>query len=557
MFLNQFSADLHAGKYQELNEGFDGAMLRVARGLSDNSAHEAAVYDATVHQRFLFAGRVQAAVGSVRAITPYNCFVANTIEDSMAGIMEAATEEATTLRMGGGIGYDFSTLRPKGDVIESLGSSSSGPVSFMNIFDSVCKTIASAGHRRGAQMAVMRVDHPDILDFVRCKRDNGDSLSAFNISVGVTDEFMRAVQRGDKFALSFNGNVVSHIDARFLWNEVMRSTWDWAEPGVLFLDTINRRNNLWYCENIAATNPCGEQPLPPYGACLLGSFNLTQYVAGDRLDVSQLLDDVRHITRAMDNVVDVAKYPLTQHEDESKSKRRMGLGVTGVANALEMLGQPYGSTGFKDMLTGVLRVIRNTSYQASAMLAKEKGAFPLYEAEHYRNSWGYRQLPPNVRQAIDTHGIRNSHLTSIAPTGTISLAANNISSGIEPVFAHSVRRIVQTPTGPSEVVLEDYAKAVAGVEGKTADQCSVDEHLSVMLVASNLVDSAVSKTMNVGPQVGYDEFISIYERAWTGGAKGCTTFRTAGKRLGILKDASSEGSACTIDIATGIRSCDD
>ena len=354
------------------------------------------------------------------------------------------------MRMGGGIGYDFSTLRPKGDLIVKLQSRSSGPISFMEIFDAVCRCTSSSGHRRGAQMGVLRIDHPDIFDFVRAKQ-NETFLKGFNISIAVTDEFMECKRDGKPFQLKFGGRVYREVDTNELWDAVMRSTWDWAEPGVLFIDTINRMNNLHYCETIAATNPCGEQPLPPFGACLLGSFNLVRYVSKDmhgwRFDWDRLARDIAPVVRAMDNVVDRARYPLPQQEHEAKSKRRMGLGVTGLANAGEALGLPYGSKGFLDFTRRVLTLVRDESYRASARLAQEKGAFPLYSNE-YLDSKFVRTLPEDIQGLIEFYGIRNSHLTSIAPTGTISLCADNISSGLEPVFSYGMERTVIEFEGP-------------------------------------------------------------------------------------------------------------
>ena len=317
------SEEIHAMKYRGKGESFKEAMTRVAEALKDNETHFNNFRTILYNQRFLPAGRVQSAMGAPRRVTPYNCFVSTTIEDSMDGIMDAAKRAAETMRLGGGIGYDFSTLRPKGTLIKSLESKSSGPISFMGIFDAVCKTIASAGHRRGAQMGVLRVDHPDIEEFIKAKR-NHTELTGFNISVGVTDKFMTAVKEGTDFDLVFNDEVRKTVDARALWDMIMRSTWDWAEPGILFIDRINQKNNLHYCEKIAATNPCGEQPLPPNGACLLGSFNLTKYVLehDDKyvFNMNQLRNDIPHVVRAMDNVIDRATYPLKEQEEEAKTK---------------------------------------------------------------------------------------------------------------------------------------------------------------------------------------------------------------------------------------------
>jgi len=329
--------------------------------------------------------------------------------------MTKAGEAAETMRRGGGIGYDFSTIRPRGDEIKSLQSKSSGPVSFMGIFDAVCQTIASSGHRRGAQMGVLRVDHPDIREFVMAKR-NSDKLTGFNVSVGITDKFMQALDTEDgAFDLTFEGKVYETIDAKELWDQIMKSTWDWAEPGVLFIDKIQDMNNLFYCEDIAATNPCGEQPLPPYGACLLGSFNLTKYIdttnnhVGDIVKTfafNELKKDIPIIVRAMDNVIDRTIYPLKAQSDEAKNKRRMGLGVTGLANAGELLGYPYGSPEFLRWAEKVFACIRDHTYKASALLAKEKGTFPMYREEYLKSNF-IKTLPYNVRKLLKEHGIRN------------------------------------------------------------------------------------------------------------------------------------------------------
>lgn len=555
------SQEIHELKYRAPGETFYEAMTRVADAMKDDLDHFNRLRDILLNMRFVPAGRVQAAMGAPRVTTPYNCFVSVTVEDSMEGIMEAAARAAQTMRLGGGIGYDFSTPRPRGELIKSLDSTSSGPVEFMKIFDAVCATIASAGHRRGAQMGVLRVDHPDIEEFISAKQ-NTTNLTNFNLSVAVTDEFMNAVEDGRPFDLRWGGRVYKTVDARALWDRIMRSTWDWAEPGVLFIDRINVLNNLNYIETIAATNPCAEQPLPPNGACLLGSFNLTRYIVkisdGHYFDWPQFRRDIYAVVRAMDNVIDRAVYPLPEQEAEAKSKRRMGLGVMGLANALEALGYPYGSQSFLDFTNNILSMLTNTAYHASALLAAEKGPFPLY-SEDYLGSEFVQRLDADVIRSIAEFGIRNSHLTSIAPTGTISLACDNVSSGIEPVFSHSYTRTINTPEGVKVETIEDYGGRVFGVRGKTADECSIDDHLNVLAVASMWADSAVSKTCNVGPDVTFDEFKDIYRRAYEMGAKGCTTFRANGKRTGILqatpKSEESEGAACYFDPTTGQKSC--
>ena len=409
-------------------------------------------------------------------------------------------------------------------------------------------------------MAVLRCDHPDIFEFVQAKR-NTDKLTGFNVSVGVTDKFMEALTNDDdSFDLVFNGEVYKTISARELWDEIMSSTWDWAEPGVLFIDKIQEYNNLYYCETIAATNPCGEQPLPPYGACLLGSFNLTKYLDEGSFNFSQFKSDIPHVVRAMDNVIDRTIYPLKEQQDEALNKRRMGLGVTGLANAGEMLGYPYGSPEFLSWAEKVFACLRDNTYRASARLAAEKGSFPLYRKEYLKSNF-IRTLPASVKKEIRENGIRNSHLTSIAPTGTISLVADNVSGGIEPVFSHFYDRTIQTFDGATTERVQDYAY-YRGVKGRTANELSTSEHLDVLSLAQNYVDSACSKTINVGDEVTYEEFKEIYSKAWEAGVKGCTTFRLSGKRFGIFNevqeeedDAAEETQACYIDPQTGQKEC--
>lgn len=570
------SEEIHAMKYRSKGESFRAAMTRVANALKDDEGHFQEFRSILYDMRFLPAGRVQSAMGAPRRVTAYNCFVSMPIPDSMEGIMTAAQEAAKTMQLGGGIGYDFSTLRPSGALIKGLDSRSSGPLSFMGIFDAVCKTISSAGHRRGAQMGVLRVDHPDIAEFI-CAKNNSTAFTQFNLSVGVTDKFMEAVKVGGTFDLVFEGRVYDTVDARALWDDILRMTWDWAEPGILFIDRINQKNNLRYCETIAATNPCGEQPLPPNGACLLGSFNLVKYVTahdgGYVFDYNRLRHDIPFVVRAMDNVVDRATYPLPSQEREAKSKRRMGLGVTGVANAIEALGYEYGSPMFLGVLEQIMKTIRDACYKTSVSLAIEKGPFPLYKKE-YLNSDFAKTLPYDIRNLIERHGIRNSHLLSVAPTGTISLSADNVSSGIEPVFSYGFDRTIQTFDGPRVERVDDYGFREFGVKGRKADDLPVMAHVEVLNLASRYVDSACSKTCNVGDDVTWEEFKEVYMAAYDGGASGCTTFRASGKRYGILNASASEdvapeveeavdnsdyvdeGGACYYDPATGLRQCE-
>lgn len=552
------SIEIDTIKYRQEGEDFSSKVVRIADSLKDDQAHFEAFKEALKYMRFLPAGRVQNAMGAARQTTAYNCFVSSEIHDSMKSIMAVATEAAETMRRGGGIGYDFSNIRPRGDRIVSLESKSSGPISFMGIFDSVCQTIASSGHRRGAQMGVMRIDHPSIEEFINAKHSS-DKLTGFNISIGVTDEFMEHLRDKKPFPLRFEGEVYKEVDPVALWDMVMRSTWDWAEPGVLFIDTINKQNNLWYCEKIKATNPCGEQPLPHNGACLLGSFNLTKYVTGGAFDYGMFTGDIYTVVRAMDNVVDRTIYPLEEQKTEAKAKRRMGLGLTGVANAGEMIGLPYASDEFIEWLEKVMSTLRDYCYAASSDLAAEKGSFPLYDKDLYTRGKHYDTLSDWVKEKIEAQGLRNSHLTSIAPTGTISLTADNVSSGIEPPFSLFYDRTIQNFDGQTIERVEDYAYT-QGFHGRTANEISASDHLSVLAVASRFVDSAVSKTCNVGDDVTYDEFKKLYEDAWALGCKGITTFRAAGKRYGILNEVKPEkeepkAEACYIDPNTGQKEC--
>lgn len=552
----KIARELHQNKYRLPEETFEEAMTRIADALTESSEEFYQFKNILLNQRFLPGGRIQSVIGSPRQGTAFNCFVSGLIKDNMPSIMDMATEAAFTLRTGGGIGYDFSLLRPRNDKISTLDSQASGPVSFMGIFDAICKTISSAGHRRGAQMGVLRVDHPDIMEFVQAKH-NSDKLTAFNVSIGITDKFMEAVLKDEMFELKFNDKVYTKVNAKRLWENIMRSTWDWAEPGVLFLDQINRMNNLYYCEKISATNPCGEQPLPPYGACLLGSFNLVKYVTEDRsFNTEQFIADIAPVIRAMDNVIDVTEYPLLLQKDEAKGKRRMGLGITGLANALEAMGMVYGTSVFNSRMNNILETLRDCAYNTSIDLAREKGKFPLYHS-CYLDGWFIRDLPSFIQERIRDHGIRNSHLLSIAPTGTISMCADNVSSGIEPVYAPVVDRVIQTFNGPIIERIEDYGLRYFGTTPRTATQIPARDHVRVLCSAQRHVDSAVSKTINVDPDTEWSDFQDVYFSAWRGGAKGCTTYRPGGKREGILTEVKEEGLACRLDPETGARSCDE
>lgn len=557
----EFSDNLHAMKYRSPNEDFREAMNRVAFSLADNGNHYHEFREILLAQRFCPGGRIQGAAGATRKTTHYNCFVSGTINDSLVegegSIMDRLKEAAATSKLGGGIGYDFSTIRPKGDWVKTIDTDATGPISFMEFFNTVGLGVASSGHRRGAQMAVLRVDHPDIEYFIRAKQKKG-SLEGFNISVGITDEFMNALAGDHLFTLKFGGKSYKEIRARDLWGKIMRSTWDWAEPGVIFLDTVNRMNPLWYAEIIAASNPCQEQPLPPFGACLLGSFNLVKYLdkqlLGYSFNYDLLKSDIPLIVRSMDNVVDRSRYPLTQQREEALSKRRMGLGVMGLANTGEALGYAYGSAEFLEFEAKVLEVIRDECFRSSVELAKEKGPFKLFDRDKYLAGPFIKALPEDIKQNISHYGIRNSHLTSIAPTGTISMCADNVSSGIEPVIFHEARRTIQTPDGPIETVIKDYGVQFLDITGKTSEQVTADEHVDVLLTAQKYVDSSISKTINMdGKTMPWEDFENIYIKVYEGGGKGCTTFNKSGLRAALIVE--SVAPSCEID-EHGNKSCE-
>jgi ribonucleoside-diphosphate reductase alpha chain len=490
--------------------------------------------------RFLPAGRVVAGAGAGREVTLFNCFVMGAIPDDMGGIFAHLREAALTMQQGGGIGYDFSTLRPRGAYVKGVGADASGPLSFMDVWDAMCRTIMSAGYRRGAMMATLSCDHPDIEAFIEAKREPG-RLRMFNLSVLATDAFMQAVEQDAPWELHFGGTVAKVLPARELWDKIMRATYAYAEPGVIFIDRINRRNNLWYSEQIHATNPCGEQPLPPYGACLLGSLNLARFVEQPftpeaRLDTDALTRLVPDVVRMMDNIIDISRFPLPQQKEEAEQKRRIGLGVTGLADALILCGLRYGSAEAVTATEEWLGAIQRAAYLASTELAAEKGAFPLFERDKYLAGETVAALDPEIREAIGKHGIRNALLTSVAPTGTISLFADNVSSGLEPVFSFRYTRNVLMPDGSRrEEEVTDYAyRAFRRLKGESAplpdyfvdaQTLSPDDHLVMLAAAQRHIDSSISKTINVPVDIAFDAFKGIYTQAYALGCKGCTTYR--------------------------------
>ncbi|MEZ5723948.1 MAG: adenosylcobalamin-dependent ribonucleoside-diphosphate reductase [Paracoccaceae bacterium] len=528
---------------QAVDASVEDSWRRVARDLArvekDPAGWEDRFYAALEDFRFLPAGRILAGAGTGRAVTLFNCFVMGTIPDSMAGIFEMLKEAALTMQQGGGIGYDFSTIRPRGAAVKGVAADASGPLTFMDVWDAMCRTIMSAGSRRGAMMATMRCDHPDIEAFIEAKQDSA-RLRMFNLSVLVTDDFMEAVKVDGPWDLKFEGRVYHTVQARDLWNRIMRATYDYAEPGVIFIDRINKANNLHYAETIAATNPCGEQPLPPYGACLLGSINLARLVENPFTDAAKLdrkaLDElVRTAVRMMDNVVDASKFPLPQQAAEAEAKRRIGLGVTGLADALLMLGLRYGAPDAVEQTRDWMKAIARSAYLASVDLAKEKGAFPLFDADEYLKSGFMSRMDPDVREAIARHGIRNALLTSIAPTGTISLYAGNVSSGIEPVFAYAyTRKVLQKDGSRTEEEVVDYAVQMwRDLKGEAAlpdyfvnaQTLAPKDHVAMQAAAQDWVDSSISKTINCPEDISFEDFKDVYLSAWDLGCKGCTTYR--------------------------------
>ncbi|AAV96429.1 adenosylcobalamin-dependent ribonucleoside-diphosphate reductase [Ruegeria pomeroyi] len=526
-----------------IDQTVEDSWRRIARDLArveqDPDRWEREFYTALEDFKYLPAGRITAGAGTARQVTLFNCFVMGTIPDSMGGIFEMLKEAALTMQQGGGIGYDFSTIRPRGADVKGVAADASGPLSFMDVWDAMCRTIMSAGSRRGAMMATMRCDHPDIEQFIGAKSDPA-RLRMFNMSVLVTDAFMEAVKADGSWELQFDGKVYHTVEARTLWNKIMQATYDYAEPGVIFIDRINAANNLNYVETIAATNPCGEQPLPPYGACLLGSVNLARLVSNPFEDAAELDPEalqklVATAVRMMDNVVDASRFPLPEQAAEAQNKRRIGLGVTGLADALLMLGLRYGSDEAAKQTEDWLHAIARAAYLASVELAKEKGAFPLFDAEKYLASGTMRAMDEDVREAIRTHGIRNALLTSIAPTGTISLYAGNVSSGIEPVFAYAyTRKVLQKDGSRTEEEVVDYA--VQMWRDKFADAPLPDyfvnaqtlapaDHVRMQAAAQKWIDSSISKTINCPEDISFDAFKDVYMQAWDLGCKGCTTYR--------------------------------
>lgn len=518
-------------------------------------------YAALENFKFLPAGRITAGAGTQRKVTLFNCFVMGTIPDDMGGIFDMLREAALTMQQGGGIGYDFSSIRPNGANVKGVAADASGPLSFMDVWDAMCRTIMSAGSRRGAMMATLRCDHPDIEAFISAKSDPA-RLRMFNVSVLVTDAFMTAVKTGTSWDLQFRDKIYRTVDARDLWHKIMRSTYEYAEPGVIFIDRVNQSNNLSYCETITATNPCGEQPLPPYGACLLGSVNMSRLVRAPfensaAIDIVALGDLVATAVRMMDNVVEVSKFPLEAQAQEARSKRRIGLGVTGLADALLMVGLRYGSDAAVKQTEAWLRAIARAAYLASVALAKEKGAFPLFDVEPYLASGVMQSMDEDVRAVIRKDGIRNALLTSIAPTGTISLYAGNVSSGIEPVFAYSYRRkVLQKDGSRTEEEVVDYAVQMwrdkfgdAELPGHfvNAQTLAPEAHIKMQAAAQKWIDSSISKTINCPEDIDFESFQDVYMQAYAKGCKGCTTYRPNAVTGSVLSVSETSENSPEVD----------
>jgi ribonucleoside-diphosphate reductase alpha chain len=548
IFTQKIAQTIWEMKYRHYEQGVavDGSVeetwQRVARAIAQaekpgEREHWEKVFQGALEGfKFLPGGRILAGAGTTHAVTLLNCFVMNIAEDSMTGIFDALREGALTLQQGGGIGYDFSVLRPAGVMAKQTGMPASGPVSFMQIWDAMCGVLLSTGARRGAMMAVLACDHPDIEAFIEAKAD-AKLLRNFNVSVMVSDEFMRAVQADSDWPLVFAGETYRTINARTLWEKIIRNAYDHAEPGVLFGDTINWMNNLWYCEEIRATNPCGEIPLPPYGACDLGAINLTQcviapFTAQAKLNWTLLEDLTSVATRFLDDVIDVSRYPLRIQEDMAHKTRRIGLGVTGLADMFVMLGIRYGSEESVKLAQEIMQRTAKVTWMTSIDLAREKNVFPLYEPKYLHGAF-VQTLDPDIQRALAENGVRNSHHNTIAPAGTISLLANNISNGIEPIFQASYHRKVKQPDGSLEkFCVEDFAfhlwrTSNGDMPPAWVDTASLspDAHLAVQGAMQAFIDNAISKTINLPADFPFDSLSDVYTKAYEMGLKGCTVFR--------------------------------
>ena len=561
------SEDIWMRKYRFGTETrIEDSWRRVARAIAAAEPHDRTLwadrfYDLLADYRFLPGGRILANAGTARNATLLNCFVMGTLDDSIDGLFHALRESAITLQQGGGIGLDFSPIRPAGMAAVRTGNIATGPVSFMQLWDAMCETVTADRARRGAMMAVLRCDHPDIEAFIVAKA-SGNGLSRFNLSVLVTDDFICAVDEDADWPLVFGGKTIRVLRARELWSAILHAAYQAGEPGVLFIDRINDLNNLGYAETIHACNPCGEVPLPPYGACDLGSVNLTRFVRHPFTpEVSFDFEGVKETTatavRFLDNVLDVSHYPLKAQADQACTGRRVGLGITGLADALIMQGTAYDSAEGCAFAARVLELMRDTAYETSITLAEEKGSFPAFEAEAFLARPFVQRLPDRLRDGIRAKGIRNSHLLAIAPTGSISLLAGNVSAGIEPAFAATVRRLVRRTGGDYDATeMEDYAQCLwqeTGGEGAhppafvTASELSPEAHLAMQAAAQEFVDNAISKTINAHTDIPFEAFGNVYRQAYALGLKGCTVYRSGSRGGPDVLTPVIEGAYCTSD----------
>lgn len=539
--------------------------------------HEA--YQATSRGLWIPGGRIQAGAGTDRRVTLFNCYVCREIHDSMSGIADALKDAMLTMQQGGGIGMNFSTLRPAGAILKQTGALASGPLPFMDMWDAMCATIMSAGFRRGAMMGVIHCEHPDLLEFIRAKHVAG-RLTNFNMSVLVTDAFMYAVAADEDWHLNFHEPPASEYSedmmdlgryvysthkARDIWDEITRSSYEYSEPGVIFIDRVNSLNNLSYREDICCTNPCGEQPLPPNGACNLGAVNLARMVLNPfgyheshlpaGINWELLGNTVGVGVRFLDNVIDITNYPLEAQRDEEMAVRRLGLGVTGLADMLAMHKLPYGSPGSVILTGKVMRFIANAAYQASAQLARQRGPFPDYQPKHYLERPFIKKLGPETQQCIREWGIRNGVILTIAPTGTTSIVAGNVSSGIEPVFDYvSKRKVLQRDDSHKEYVSYNYSyllynklfsEMIPDSEWKpaeymrTIEDLTIDDHLNIQVACQDWVDASVSKTINCPADMSFEDFKGVYNTAYQKGLKGCTTYMPSPIRGSVLEPADS------------------
>ena len=592
----EISVDVLLEKYAKDGEqSIDAVYQRVAKGLAsveklEDRAHFEQVFLANMHAGAIGAGRIMSAAGTEIQSTLINCFVQpvgdciqGVDEDGFPGIYEALKQAAETMRRGGGVGYDFSHVRPRGARVKGTASLASGPCSYINVFDQSCSTVESAGARRGAQMGVLRIDHPDVMEFITAKRTPG-RWNNFNVSVGVSDEFMNAVQNDLPWQLIHKARpgellmaqglkqrldgqwVYAEIPAREIWQTVMQSAYDFAEPGILFLDQINRDNNLAYCETLEATNPCGEQPLPPYGCCDLGPVILPKFVqhpfgldgTAPAFDFEAFVQAVFTQVRVLDNVLDLTHWPLPEQAMEAEAKRRIGVGFTGLGDALVMLNLPYNSEAGRLFAADIARVMRDTAYAASIELARERGSFLLLNVDAYLGGTGFAsRLPDEIREGIARHGLRNSHLLSIAPTGTVSLAfADNASNGIEPAFSWNYTRKKREIDGSTrEYMVQDHAWRVYRELGGdinqlppafvTALEMSAQDHIAMMAAVQPFVDTAISKTVNVPADCPFEEFAHLYMQAWTANLKGLATYRPNAILGSVLQVTPSAAEAQT------------